>query len=531
MLLAGWTPTTGLCEGLSTTTTVTAVSERANMLVVAGEFEWCDEVDTGGSIDERRGRVAFAQLRGFDGTVTAWFLDTAAPNARRRFASRFGAEAGAPKPLSALAARVRTIGAVPLAQLRVSPRGCTSAVRRVAEKPAGDADFEEEAVTLQVRQAGRIVRSHPVGNSAVDGGDPVADALFLPATRRLLVTSRLYSCGGPPPGYGGDDGGECYPEEMNSVEVLANADLGRCFVDPTVGTTLPALEIAEICLVAGSVPYAKLDVGQSKVLKLVAAGAPAAALYDTRDLDEATWGRLLVVAGAFPTKADARPLAAALKQKGIKTQARRCSPLRDAHPVRVAADVRPVPAMSNDRVAVEAGPVEPGCLGWSPKLKGAVCVDGYGVEGQISEWQLRARGTTPLTIPLPVRDGFTPQEIRLIAQDVKQLHSAVGGDGLRSLAGLPQRELRRRQSRVFQLAPNTPHVGIRWQRGELMWRCGRGAWTRLTVVDYEDKATASVRIVPGGRLLIVLTEEYVDNESDARSHEHFVVTPARCPAQ
>ena len=508
---------TGPCENVSSSSTLAFVAERTERLIITGSVEWCEENESDGVINEDRGSVDYAKVVRFDGTVEAWFVDRTEKHAVDTLQSHFS-EANRPRALKTLPAYVKKVGAVAPDALKSAL--CTPDVK-LRELSTSSGGFDEQEVTVHIRAGERSLWSAELGTSSVDAGQPEVHVLFLKDTRRVLVSWVVFECSGPPPGYfGEDDGGECYVEELREFSVESASRLGLCFPEEAGAPKTPALTLPGYCVVAGAAPYDRFGLLQKGLGKLTAAGAPAPALYDTRDFDEMKWGQLVVIAGWHADRAAAKAQSKALRDKKLKTSPRKCTPVRPAHRVDSPSDLRPRAALDKKaRMIVVAGPVKKTCLGWSPALRAPVCVDAQ-VEGSTTRWSVVAQGAPGFPRALTLKsDSKRPA---LAAADVEAVGKAVGKAGLLSMARWPTRDLSPGQSRQFRTPKPTsgeqgPDLGIRWANGVLEWRClGRGEWSKIANPPPAD-AVLAVSVSPTGALVV------------EGGRTHWTLDPTRCP--
>ena len=289
----------------------------------------------------------------------------------------------------------------------------------------------------------------------------------------------------------------------------------------------PTLNSAGSCVVAGVVPYERLQYGLKQLEKLRAAGAPNPGLYDTRDFGEMAWGQLVIVAAFETERTTADALRKTLRQNKRRTSVRKCTPTT-ARPITTAQPPRPLPAWDQDKEPIEAGEAELGdCLGWSPKLSAAVCIDGVTEPFHHSgKWAVRATGPTTYDRVIPQRSGQEPTQIILEEADVSHIQGAVGPAGLLSMRQWPELELSPGQNRAFARSK----LNVKWRRDELVWRCSGHPWTRLAAIEKRDDATASMRVVPGERYLVVKLAQSTYGHEMSERVAHWTLDAQTCTA-
>lgn len=206
LVLAKAAHATGICENTERRYRApTAYSETEHAFAVPGVDPWCDEVEHGGAIDEKRGEVAFVELRASDGTVLATLTDSTDPHASFERVADVSAE---------LARR----GYKP-----VSAGRCT-VTASFGRAPAVDG-WPAQKLAIVQRARGKQVKRVALGSIATQRKAEVLSVAHVDGTK-LVVWTLVPACGGPPPGYfGADDGGVCYPIDTPVVSVL---DAKRC---------------------------------------------------------------------------------------------------------------------------------------------------------------------------------------------------------------------------------------------------------------------------------------------------------------
>ncbi|MFO0746729.1 MAG: hypothetical protein U1F43_13810 [Myxococcota bacterium] len=144
----------------------------------------------------------------------------------------------------------------------------------------------------------------------------------------------------------------------------------------------PIVMIDGTCVIAASVPYARIDQALEKARELREHGQAGAMVVDTREVPELASGMLAVVAAVRGTPEAAKATAAEVQAALPKVRAlvRPCT-LSGAEPITTAADLAP-PGLSTTRLAFawsgapEAIALERGCSGYSASLDAVFCVTG-----------------------------------------------------------------------------------------------------------------------------------------------------------
>ena len=189
----------------------------------------CDTIQDGDAFDEKRGEVAFVELRDVHGTVLGRLSTATGDDAKHLAALVDGIEAIAVGKLhSTLVKR----GYAPLVTHSAAKRACTLAL--TWGTAAGKGGWVRAPLSLEVSLGGKQLLRVPLGDgTTARRGDQFLRAHYLIASRAIAVFALLPSCAGPPPGYfGPDDGGSCY--HINTPLALAldaktHPELAACF--------------------------------------------------------------------------------------------------------------------------------------------------------------------------------------------------------------------------------------------------------------------------------------------------------------
>ena len=232
MLAARTAAATGVCENTPRHYDPPRLySETEDAFAVFASQDWCDEVVSGGTIDEVRGKVHFVELRDIRGTVLAILS-----SARGKDAQRVTDLIGAFDPVSPakLAGTLKARGYLPLMSTGPKPRRCSV---RTAWRPAPKETvngFPAATLSLEVLAGGKRLTRVELGLAARDRKPAaVVRAQWLPKRSGVAVWAIVPSCAGPPPGYfGADDAGDCYQVDnvaLMVIDATATPELAACF--------------------------------------------------------------------------------------------------------------------------------------------------------------------------------------------------------------------------------------------------------------------------------------------------------------
>ncbi|NVB77328.1 MAG: hypothetical protein HOV81_02940 [Kofleriaceae bacterium] len=206
LVLAKAAHATGICENTERRYHApTAYSESEHAFAVPGVQPWCEEVEDGGTLDEKRGEVAFVELRKNDGTVIATLTDSTDAHASFDHVDDLSAE---------LARR----GYKPVSAGRCT---ITSSFGRA---PAVDG-WPAQKLAIVQKARGKQIKRVSLGAIAKERKADAISVAHIDGAK-LVVWTLVPTCGGPPPGYfGANDGGACYPIDTPVISVL---DAKRC---------------------------------------------------------------------------------------------------------------------------------------------------------------------------------------------------------------------------------------------------------------------------------------------------------------
>jgi hypothetical protein len=194
----------GLCEDVETRFDAPELFDEATRsFAIPASQGWCDELQDGGSLGEKRGTVPFVQLRGAHGVLGVLSTASGAD------ADRLKAAAGTFEAVAfgKLHATLLKRGFAPLAG---ALKGCKITTAWTDVAAAGG--WRSATLQLEVVRAGKPVLRKPLGQGSIARkGDQVVRAHVLADRSGIAVFAIVPSCEGPPPGYfGPDDGGQCY---------------------------------------------------------------------------------------------------------------------------------------------------------------------------------------------------------------------------------------------------------------------------------------------------------------------------------
>jgi hypothetical protein len=206
VVLAATAHATGVCENTERRYgKPVAFSEKDQAFAVPGVQPWCDEVDDGGVLDEKRGETAFTELRDIKGHVLAVLTESTDTH-------------GAFDHVASIKAELARRG-----YKAVAPAHCTITRRLGKAKPVDGWPALE--LQIEERVAGSVVKRASVGSIAEQRSKDVVSVAHVTG-KQLVVWTLVPTCGGPPPGYfSPDDGGVCYPQDTPVITVLDGA---RC---------------------------------------------------------------------------------------------------------------------------------------------------------------------------------------------------------------------------------------------------------------------------------------------------------------
>lgn len=215
---------TGLCEDMAPSYDPPELfDEKTQSFAIPGTQPWCDEVQDGGSFDEKRGSVKFVELRDIHDTVLG-IVSTAsgddADKLRRAFPD-FEAV-----PFGKLRATLVKRGYVKLAP---KTKSCTFATAWTDIAPPGG--WRDATLQLDVKRAGKGISRTKLGVGSIQRrGDQKLRVHVIAKLATVAVFATVPSCAGPPPGYfGPDDGGSCYHVDTPSVLLLEASAVAACF--------------------------------------------------------------------------------------------------------------------------------------------------------------------------------------------------------------------------------------------------------------------------------------------------------------
>lgn len=199
----------GLCEGGSTDYKLIEIAPRAGLLALSVEQHTCAVVESENSVDEK-----------WQTLKTILVTDLELKEQGSYATDPKSAPSGDVKPAAAWQALRKDKGFRPIAEVALLPPGTAACrVERVAlvgrravpldEAPHRRHEFTEHRVGLRVTAGGRALPPLVLGTHALEAGDFPVWLVPLPGGVRSYAM--LATCGGPPPGYfGEDDAGSCY---------------------------------------------------------------------------------------------------------------------------------------------------------------------------------------------------------------------------------------------------------------------------------------------------------------------------------
>lgn len=212
---------TGLCENVGPRYDAPELFDAATQSFAIDVVQpWCEEVTDGGALDEKRGSVAFVELRDIHDQVLGRLATAQGEDAAHLRAAIGDFEAIAYGKLHAtLLAR----GYKPIA----APKACKLTAAWADDVESGGG-WRGATVQLDVMRAGkRVLRTKLGDGSIARPGDQLVRAHALAAQKALAVFAIVPACAGPPPGYfGPDDGGNCYHVDTPRVLLV---DAPACF--------------------------------------------------------------------------------------------------------------------------------------------------------------------------------------------------------------------------------------------------------------------------------------------------------------
>jgi len=206
---------TGLCENVGPRYDPPELFDEATQSFAINVSQpWCEQIEDHGTFDEKRGTVAFVELRDIHSKVIGRLSAAQGEDADhlRSVIGDFDAIAVGKLHTTLLARGYKPV---------VAPKSCklTTAWTDVAS----GGGWRAASVQLDVMRAGKQLVRTKLGDGSIQRrGDQVVRAHALAKQKAFAVFAIVPACAGPPPGYfGPEDGGDCYHVDTPVVMLLA----------------------------------------------------------------------------------------------------------------------------------------------------------------------------------------------------------------------------------------------------------------------------------------------------------------------
>jgi hypothetical protein len=215
LMTASHAHATGVCENTSAHYDPPELfDEGTQSFAIPALQPWCEEVQSGGAIDEKRGSVSFVELRDVHDKVLG-ILSTATGDDAGHLKAAVGAFEAV--PLGKLHSTLLKRGYVPVVS---KAKGCKlTTVWTDVGKSGG---WRGATLQLDLENAGkRLLRMKLGTGSIARRGDQIVRGHVIAKQPAIAIFAIVPACAGPPPGYfGPDDTGDCYQVDTPVVMMI-----------------------------------------------------------------------------------------------------------------------------------------------------------------------------------------------------------------------------------------------------------------------------------------------------------------------